>query len=74
MSASFAWKDAFSKMLGKRSSSDSEGAGAIDWDDPHDPTRVLNALGDDMVRLWCDPAIRLLLKARKLRLEEMPGL
>ena len=74
VNTSSAWKEAFSKMFWKRSSSDSESAGAIDWDDPHDPTRVLNALREDMMRLWHDPAIRLLLKARKLRLEEMPGL
>ena len=61
-------------MFWKWSLSDSESAGAIDWDDPHDLTKVLNAFQEDMMRLWHDLVIRLLLKAHKLWLEEMPGL
>ena len=59
-----------------RASGDRSGIGddGIDWEDPRDPTRVLNACGLDLQRLWTDARIRALLKRNKLRLEEMPGL
>lgn len=72
--AGSAWKTAFSKMLSKVGSSDKGiGEDGIDWDDPSDPTRVMSTCGPDMVKLWADPDVRQLLRAQKLRLEEMPG-
>ncbi|KLO10580.1 G-alpha-domain-containing protein [Schizopora paradoxa] len=72
--AGSAWKTAFSKMLSKVGSSDKGiGEDGIDWDDPNDPTRVMNTCGPDMIKLWANADIRQLLRAQKLRLEEMPG-
>jgi len=72
--AGSAWKTTFSKLLSKVGSSDKGiGEDGIDWDDPNDPTRVMNTCGPDMVKLWTDSDVRQLLRAQKLRLEEMPG-
>lgn len=67
-----AWKVAFSRLLSNRDSLESENV--IDWDDPEDPGVVLNAMAEDINKLWSDPTIRELLRAQKLRLEEMAGL
>ena len=62
-------------MLNRVGSSDKGiGEDGIDWDDPNDPTRVMNTCGPDMIKLWANADIRQLLRAQKLRLEEMPGL
>jgi hypothetical protein len=55
----------------RRESFDSQ---VIDSDDPNDPSVVLHACAEDMIRLWNDPAIKTLLATRKLRLEEVAGL
>jgi len=61
----------FTKLVpGPRASSESE---TVDWDDPHDPGRLLYACREDMIRLWQDPVIKELLRAKRLRLEDMPG-
>ena len=72
--AGSAWKSAFNRVLSKVVSSDKMGEDGIDWTDPKDPTRVMNECGSDMLKLWTDPDVRALLRAQKLRLEEMPGL
>lgn len=46
----------------------------IDFDDPQDPGKVLFACADDMKRLWADPIIQDLLKAKGVRLRELGGL
>lgn len=76
MFAGSAWKTAFTRMLnaGRGSGDKNIGEDGIDWEDPWDPTRVLNACGSDLMALWTDVWIRALLKRNKLRLEEMPGL
>jgi hypothetical protein len=70
---SSAWKGAMSRLLptARRESFDSQ---VIDSDDPNDPSIVLHACAEDMMRLWNDPAIKTLLDTRKLRLEEVAGL
>lgn len=72
VTAGSAWKTAFTKFLPNRGS-DEDDMG-IDWNDPLDPTRMINAYGPDLMTLWNDQNVRALLKAQKLRLEEMPGL
>lgn len=73
VSAGSSWKNAFTKML-SRSSLDGEADGTGNGDDNEDPGRILDACRDDMIQLWEDPVIRALLKAKKLRIEEFPGL
>jgi hypothetical protein len=70
---SSAWKGAMNRLLQttRRESFDSQ---VIDSDDPNDPSVVLHACAEDMIRLWNDPAIKTLLATRKLRLEEVAGL
>lgn len=76
--AGSAWKTAFNKVIAAVGTGGGGGSGlgedGIDWSDPRDPTRVVNRCGPDMIALWADPAVRALLRAQKLRLEEMPGL
>lgn len=67
------WKGAFNRLLSATRTSFESGAD-IDFDDPHDPGVVLHACADDMIRLWNDPTIKTLLRARKQRLEDMAGL
>ncbi|KAH8827966.1 guanine nucleotide-binding protein alpha-4 subunit [Flagelloscypha sp. PMI_526] len=66
------WKGAFGRLLtgGERTSLDGD---AVNLEDPDEPSVVLNACRDDMIQLWNDPLIRQLLKAQKLRLEDMAG-
>jgi guanine nucleotide-binding protein subunit alpha len=41
----------------------------------HDePQEVLNACKHDMMKLWYDPSVREILRRKKIRLEELPGL
>ncbi|KDQ60336.1 hypothetical protein JAAARDRAFT_125564 [Jaapia argillacea MUCL 33604] len=41
--------------------------------DPDEPSQVIFACKEDMVRLWKDPTIKTLCHHQKLRLEESPG-
>ncbi|TFK47585.1 guanine nucleotide binding protein, alpha subunit [Heliocybe sulcata] len=41
--------------------------------EPDEPTHVLQACSEDMIRLWKDPIVREILDRQKLRLEELPG-
>ena len=87
--AGSAWKTAFTRILRPGAANGANGAGGgaggvgsgsgmgedgIDWEDPSDPTRVLAACGQDLMRLWTDENVRTLLRVMKIRLEEMPGL
>lgn len=45
----------------------------IDFDDPEDPSNVIQACKDDMIALWQDPVVRQVLHVGNVRLEEMPG-
>lgn len=73
VSAGSSWKTAFTKLL-SRSSMDGESDRTNNWNDPEDPSRILHACRDDMIQLWEDETIQALLKTKKLRLEEFPGL
>jgi len=66
----FAWKNMFNKFVGGRSSIDRE---FINWDDPDDPGKIINACREDMIQLWEDPTVRKVLEFQKLRLQDLPG-
>lgn len=72
VTAGSAWKTAFTKFLPNRGSEEDDMG--IDWNDPMDPTRMINSYGQDLCALWADIGVRALLRAQKLRLEELPGL
>lgn len=66
------WKNAFSRFVSGNSSSNTE-THDIDFDDPKDPGVILHACADDMVTLWNDPTIKELLRAQRLRLQDLAG-
>ena len=70
------WKKHFALGLIGSPKSAHAGSGELEgwWEDPSDPTRVLAACGQDLMRLWTDENVRTLLRVMKIRLEEMPGL
>ncbi|KAI0372073.1 G-alpha-domain-containing protein [Pilatotrama ljubarskyi] len=68
VNSQFAWKGMFHKMIG-RNSVDSN----VDFNDPDDPGRILNACAEDMETLWNDPVIKALLRLQGIRLEDLPG-
>jgi len=72
VNSSTEWKGAFGRLLSRTSSS--EGAHNNEAHDPNDPGIILHACSEDMIQLWNDPTIKSLLRARKLRLEDMAGL
>ena len=49
-------------------------AGSTGLETPDDAQCVLNSCRDDMVALWENPSVRAILRRRKVRLEELPGL
>ncbi|KAH9928982.1 G-protein alpha subunit [Amylocystis lapponica] len=74
VNSQFAWKGVFTRLMpGARASMDSE---VMDWENPErmqDPGRILHACSEDMIRLWGDETIQVLLRAKHLRLEDQPG-
>ncbi|KZT70518.1 G-protein alpha subunit [Daedalea quercina L-15889] len=68
----FAWKGVFGRLLSEGRDS-GESHDGIDWGDPEDPGRIIYACGEDMIRLWNDDTIRVLLQAQGIRLEDRPG-
>jgi len=44
------------------------------FETPDEPQEVLHACRRDMIQLWNDPGVRSILKLKKIRLEEFPGL
>ncbi|EPQ53703.1 guanine nucleotide binding protein alpha subunit [Gloeophyllum trabeum ATCC 11539] len=61
-----AWKGALAKLV--------QSMGDADGDIPPSPTSVLYRLREDIMALWTDRGVREVLRRRKLRLEEGPGL
>lgn len=49
-------------------------AGTIGFETPDEPQEVLHSLRKEMMQLWADPTIREVLRRKKIRLEEFPGL
>ena len=62
------WKSVLSK-LGHQPSPEAQAIGQTDV-----ISQVISARRDDIHALWTDPVIRALLKKRKLRIEDLPGL
>ncbi|KII91164.1 hypothetical protein PLICRDRAFT_696280 [Plicaturopsis crispa FD-325 SS-3] len=65
-----AWKHTFTRLINNRQGHEQSDVEAAE-DDP--ATTVLNACGEDCMRLWADPTIKQLLIAHKMRLQEMAG-
>lgn len=42
--------------------------------DSHDPTQIIHSCREDILDLWHEPVVREVLRRRKVRLEESPGL
>ncbi|KAF9476380.1 guanine nucleotide-binding protein alpha-4 subunit [Pholiota conissans] len=66
------WKGAFGRLMASARASMDSGAD-IDFEDPNDPGVILHACSDDIIQLWSDPAVKRLLEANKIRLEDMGG-
>lgn len=67
------WKGAFSRLMNNvRSSVD--GPEVNEPQDSRDARQLLHACSEDMIRLWNDPTVKEVLKAHRLRLEDMAGL
>ena len=67
------WKGAFGRLIATTRAS-LESATEIDFDDPNDPGFILHACSEDIIKLWNDATVKMLLKAKKIRLEDMGGL
>ena len=67
------WKGAFGRLIATARAS-FESTTEIDFDDPDDPAVILHACSEDIINLWNDPTVKMLLKAQKVRLEDMGGL
>lgn len=66
------WKGAFGRLIATaRASFESTD---IDFEAPNDAGVILNACSEDIIKLWNDPTVKALLKAQKIRLEDMGGL
>jgi len=72
INAASQWKNTFTRLLSGESSSDEEEE-VIDWDDPNDPSVILNACSEDMISLWSNPVVQQLLEKQNIRLEDMAG-
>jgi guanine nucleotide-binding protein alpha-1 subunit len=69
------WKGAFGRLIATaRASFDSAPELEIDFEDPNDPGFILHACSEDILRLWNDSTVKMLLRAQKIRLEDMGGL
>jgi len=66
------WKGAFGRLIATARAS-FESAAEIDFEDPNDPGFILHACSEDIIELWNDPTVKMLLKAQKVRLEDMGG-
>ena len=67
------WKGAFGRLLATARAS-FESSTEIDLEAPNDAGVILHACSEDIIKLWNDPTVKALLKARKVRLEDMAGL
>ncbi|KAJ7735718.1 guanine nucleotide binding protein, alpha subunit [Mycena metata] len=66
------WKNAFSRLVNNvRGSLD--GLEANEPQESREARQILHASSDYMIRLWNDPVVKEILKAHRLRLEDMAG-
>lgn len=67
------WKGAFNRLMNNvRSSVD--GPEVDEPQDSRDARQLLHACSEDIIRLWNDPTVKEVLRAHRLRLEDMAGL
>jgi guanine nucleotide-binding protein alpha-1 subunit len=64
------WKGALAKSVSHRPTS----VGTIGQETNDEPQEVLHSCKKDIMALWSDPLVRDILRRRKVRLEEFPGL
>jgi guanine nucleotide-binding protein alpha-1 subunit len=65
------WKGAFGRLIATaRASFES----TTEIEVPNDAGVILHACSEDIIKLWNDPTVKALLKAQKVRLEDMGGL
>jgi guanine nucleotide-binding protein subunit alpha len=67
------WKGAFGRLIATARAS-FESSTEIDFGAPNDAGVILNACSEDIIKLWNDPTVKMLLMAQKVRLEDMGGL
>ena len=67
------WKGAFGRLIATARAS-FESSTEIDLEAPNDAGVILHACSEDIIKLWNDPTVKVLLKAQKVRLEDMGGL
>lgn len=67
------WKNAFNRLIKAEERTSFDSAEGIDWDDPEDPSAVLNSCSQDMIQLWNNPNIRQLLVKQNARMEDHSG-
>ncbi|KAJ7928537.1 guanine nucleotide-binding protein alpha-4 subunit [Mycena leptocephala] len=66
------WKGAFNRLMNNvRSSVD--GPEVDEPQDSRDARQLLHACSEDIIRLWNDPTVKEVLRAHRLRLEDMAG-
>lgn len=58
------WKNAFNRLIKTEERTSFDSAEGIDWDDPEDPSAILNDCSQDMIQLWNNPNIKQLLVKR----------
>ena len=69
------WESAFDHLLRNSSGRDScDSMDLLNLSDPYDPSMILHACSEDMIKLWADPTVRKLMKIENMRPEEMAGL
>lgn len=67
------WKGAFGRLIATARAS-FESSTEIEYEAPNDAGVILHACSEDIIKLWNDPTVKMLLKAQKVRLEDMGGL
>lgn len=67
------WKGAFGRLIATARAS-FEGSTEIEFEAPNDANVILHACSEDIIKLWNDPTVKMLLRAQKVRLEDMGGL
>jgi len=68
------WKNAFNRLIKTEERASFDSAEGIDWDDPEDPSAILNSCSQDMIQLWNNPNIKQLLVKQNARVQDYSGL
>lgn len=68
------WKGVLTRGVSRFNAGRPTSAGTTGLETKDEPQEVLNSCRKDIVALWGDPTVREILRRRKIRLEEFPGL